>query len=368
MNLRDIGTRSVAPWMIDVALILVALIEAASTAPAGDVWATALSFVAAAGLLLRHRAPWVSLLLALPGLFLGCATVAAVVALYSLAITDTRRRLLVLAAAVAFVVYLTVAYTSPAPAVHPMAAVISSLMFAVAPVALGSLVATRHRLTASLSALREAQEAERRRVADEAVARERATLSREMHDVVSHQVSLIAVQAGALQVRTNDPAVREASRAIRRLSVATLEELRTMVALLRGSGMSTTPDVMPQPVLTDVDRLVTESGLDVNLDLDLPCDLPLPVQRAIYRTIQECLTNARKHAPGAAVTIRATCSGEAVELHVTNSRPTRPPLPLPGSRLGLIGLSERAMMLDGSVTASATPDGGFETVLRAPAR
>ncbi len=352
--------------VIDAAVIAIALIEAATTIPAGEFWPTALSFVAAVGLLLRHRAPWWSLALALPGLFLGCATVAAVASLYSLAVGGIRLVLSIIAAAVSFVVILTNALTAPVAPPHPMGALISSLMFAAAPVALGTLVATRHRLTDSLAELRQAQDVERRRSAAEAVARERTTLSREMHDVVSHQVSLIAVQAGALQVRAPDATVRTAAQAIRRLSVATLEELRTMVALLRAGGSGTSPDVTPQPVLADVGSLIADSGQAVTLALDLPEDLPLPIQRAIYRTIQECLTNARKHAPGASVTITGVVVDDQVEVRVANGPTAAPPLPLPGAGIGLIGLSERAASLDGRLIAGATADGGFATRLRAP--
>ena len=101
---------------------------------------------------------------------------------------------------------------------------------------LGRLVQARRDLAHRLSEIEEAREHERLLRSQAVLARERAQLAREMHDVVSHQVSLIAVQTGALQVAATDPDFEEGARTIRSLSVDTLDELRHMVTLLRASG------------------------------------------------------------------------------------------------------------------------------------
>jgi signal transduction histidine kinase len=194
------------------------------------------------------------------------------------------------------------------------------------------------------------------------LAQERARLAREMHDVVSHQVSLIAVQAGALRITTHDAAVRETADAIRNLSVQTLDELRQMVAVLRADG-GHVPELAPQPRLSDIDRLVHGSGQAVRVVLDGVGDRswPDPIERAAYRTVQEALTNISKHAPGAAATVQIAPWGSGLSVAVRNgpSRDAPSATDLPGGGHGLIGLRERAELLGGGVSAAATPDGGF---------
>ena len=205
-----------------------------------------------------------------------------------------------------------------------------SVAQAAAPLFLGQLVQARRELSLRLVEVSEAREHERLLIAQSVLAKERAQLAREMHDVVSHQVSLIAVRAGALQVGSRDPEAKEAAATIRRLSVQTLDELRHMVGVLRASGSRPT-ELTPQPSLADLDRLVTGSGIDADLRTDLPDDLPPPVQRAVYRTVQEALTNIRKHAPGATATIRVLQRGRHRPRHRHQHR-AHPPRPLPARR------------------------------------
>lgn len=180
------------------------------------------------------------------------------------------------------------------------------LATAAAPVLFGQLLQAQRDLARRLVEIEEAREHERALHAQAVLARERAQLAREMHDVVSHQVSLIAVRAGALQVAAKDADAKEAARTIRSLSVTTLDELRTMVTLLRASGGQAT-ELTPQPTLVDLHRLVESSGTHAQLKGELPPTVGTPTQRAPYRTVQEALTNVRKHAPGA--TARQAVSG-----------------------------------------------------------
>jgi signal transduction histidine kinase len=150
-----------------------------------------------------------------------------------------------------------------------------ALAMAAAPVFLGQLVQARRDLSRRLVEVEQAREHERVLHAQAVLARERAQLAREMHDVVSHQVSLIAVQAGALQVALGDPQLRQAARTIRELSVSTLDELRTMVTLLRISSGPVT-ELSPQPTLADLTRLVTSSGIPARLTGGLPTGAGLP--------------------------------------------------------------------------------------------
>ena len=242
-----------------------------------------------------------------------------------------------------------------------------ALLYAATPIALGALVRTRSELSDRVAELSAARAAERLRDEQDVLRQERARLSREMHDVVSHQVSLIAVQAGALQVSSPDPAARGAAGVIRSLAVRTLDELRQMVGVLRAEGAPTRGD-KPQPTLDDLPRLVADSGLPAELVTDVTTDLAPPLQRAVYRTIQEGLTNARKHAPGAAVRVSVRTSTATIDVVIENDAPTEPALALPSGGAGLRGLRERAELLGGRLAASSEPGGAFRLAVSLPRR
>ena len=239
---------------------------------------------------------------------------------------------------------------------------------AAAPAALGLLGSTTAELKSRLDELQRTRESEHRLRAAQAVTAERARIAREMHDVVAHEVSLIAVQAGALQVSSKDEDVRRTAAQLRKLSVRTLTELRAMVGFLRAAGAGSV-DLAPQPTLADLRRLTGDAGFDVTLRLDdgLAGDpnLPAPVQRAAYRTVQEALTNVRKHAAGAPATVTVGRHASALTVEVVNVAPGMADNrghsagQLPGGGHGLAGLRERASMLGGAVAAGPTPDGGF---------
>ncbi len=362
--MKALAPAALPRWAVEAVLLVAAAAEAAITLFDSGLLSTVFSFVAAAGLLLRRRAPWAAVALALPGLVFGCASIAAVIALYSLAVQRPHRMVLGGAITTMFIAHVAGAAGAEIPQ-HPVGMLTTAAMFALAPAAVGVLVATRCQLVDSLAELSEVHTAQRERAAAEAVRHERELLAREMHDVVSHQVSLMAVQAGALQVRARDEESRAGARTIRQLCVTTLEELRTMLTVLR-TGDRSAPQTAPQPCLSDVTALTETSGLEVTVELDLPDSLSAPVQRAIYRTIQEALTNVRKHAPGTTVSVRGHVTEGMLEVRVCNSAPQMPGLGLPGSGLGLVGLSERAHILGGSVASGHTPDGGYETTLSVP--
>lgn len=102
-------------------------------------------------------------------------------------------------------------------------------------------------------------------------------------------------------------------------------------------------------------------------ELARPADISTTAQRAVYRTIQEALTNVRKHAPGARADVRLWHDAHHFGVTVTNTAPTRPTVALPSARHGLIGLKERAELLHGTLTTEPTPQGGYRIELRAPA-
>ncbi|WND23780.1 sensor histidine kinase [Streptomyces violaceus] len=146
-----------------------------------------------------------------------------------------------------------------------------------------------------------------------------------MHDVVAHKVSLISLQAGALQVgRPGDADVRTTARSIHELSAQTLTELRHLVGVLRTAG-GTDTQAVPRAGLAGITDLVRDSGLPVDLDVPTsPAAVPEAVERAAYRTVQEALTNICKHAPGARARIRVHfAAGLHIEVH--NSPPPGSP-------------------------------------------
>ncbi len=351
--------------LIDVALAVAAFVDVAVSIGRWSPAETALALTAVLGLLVRRRLPWVSVVLVLPGLVIDSMTLAAPIALYSLARRERRVWPLVAAGTVVFACFLL-------PDWHPPAldllapSLLYAFLYAATPIALGALVRTRAELSERLAELSSARETERRRTEQDVLRRERARISREMHDVVSHQVSLIAVQAGAWQVASTDPAAQRGARVIRELAVRTLDELRQMVGVLRAEG-ALAPSAAPQPTIGDLPRLVEQCGMDAALTTDLPDDLAPAVQRAVYRTVQEGLTNARKHAPGARVAVSAVATTTTIEVVVCNSTGTADAITLPSSGTGLRGLRERAELLGGRLEA-APADGGFRLAVSVPRR
>ncbi|MFD9408059.1 sensor histidine kinase [Streptomyces sp. NPDC059989] len=358
----------VPPPARDAALVALAALDAWLSFWDGTPLGLALAAIACGALAVRRRFPLAAFLLTLPATLVQDILVAPVAALYTLAERSRDRRLLAVCAFLSAAAMAVAMQSDPENSrAWTLIYLLYNLATAIAPVLLGQLVQARRDLARRLVEIEEAREHERELHAQAVLARERAQLAREMHDVVSHQVSLIAIQAGAMQVAAKDADSREAARTIRSLSVDTLDELRTMVTLLRASGGATT-ELTPQPTLADLRRLVASSGIEAELTGDLPASVGTPAQRALYRTVQEALTNVRKHAPGAMATVELWHDGDAVGVTVTNSAPSRTSLPLPGAHLGLLGLKERADILHGTFESGPTNEGGYRVRMRIPSR
>ncbi|MBW1599763.1 histidine kinase [Streptomyces sp. JJ38] len=324
-------------------------------------WSCLLSLAAAGALLLRRRFPRTVFLMTLPGLLTGVALIAAMVALENIVHVERRTWLVRLATAC-----VVLGSFVPWPLHHLVEATLSdnvqaliyALMLGILPAVIGLLRQTRHDLSARITELATVRDHERALHAETVVARERARIAREMHDVVSHQASLIAVQATALELTAEHEATREVAGTLRKSAVTILQELRSMVLVLRASGAGPT-ELAPQPRLADLPRLVEASGVPATLHLDTPADAVLPegVERAAYRTVQEALTNVRKHAPGASTTVDVEVDEERVLVRVRNGPATLPPEGLPSGGQGIVGLQERVTLLGGTFAAERTPDG-----------
>jgi signal transduction histidine kinase len=199
-----------------------------------------------------------------------------------------------------------------------------------------------------------------------AAAAERARMSRELHDVISHSVGVMVVQASAARVALDsDPAAaRQALGQLEATGRQTLAELRRLLTVLHAD----TAERTPQPGLAAVGTLVDQvrmAGLPVELDLaGKRRTLPPGVELAGYRIVQEALTNVMKHAPGARARVRVAFEAESLQLEVEDDGTRSGPA---GAGYGLAGMQERASMYGGSVEAGPLSDGGFRVVARLPA-
>ncbi|MFJ8677536.1 sensor histidine kinase [Streptomyces sp. NPDC093589] len=209
------------------------------------------------------------------------------------------------------------------------------------------------------------RDAERERAAQirAAITAERHAVARDLHDTVAHAVTLMVLQAtGARLIAREDPdAAVTALASIENAGRRAMEDLRAMLHVLRQDPDG--PDG-PPPSLEQLAALVETaraSGVDAALDTSaLTAELPRPLAVTAYRTVQEGLTNAARHAPGASVRITLRTTPGQLTITVTNGPPhAGRPSPTEGSGTGLAGLRERVTALAGTLTAGPQPDGGY---------
>jgi signal transduction histidine kinase len=213
------------------------------------------------------------------------------------------------------------------------------------------------------------QAADRVAEARRALNEERLQIARELHDVVAHTLSVIAVQAGvANHVATEHP--DEASRAlssIEETSRGALQEMRSMLGFLREDGTPRSPSALPG--LTDLDGLVARgaaAGIRVNLVIDGERPALSPgLDRAAYRVIQEAVTNVIKHAATTNCRVGVTYGSDAVSIEVVDDG-VGTDTGLASAGHGIIGMRERVIMYGGEFTAEARPAGGFRVNARFP--
>ncbi|WP_345555657.1 sensor histidine kinase [Streptomonospora halophila] len=232
------------------------------------------------------------------------------------------------------------------------------------PLAVGLWIGTRRVLIANLRERAERLEHEQHLLADQAITAERTRIAREMHDVVAHRVSLMVLHAGGLEVSAPDERTAQSAALIRSTGRDALAELREILGVLRDAPEADSAPTAPQPVLADIDRLVEEwraAGMPVHRSAEgIPVEVPAHTQRTAYRTVQEALTNAAKHAPGAAVRVHLNYRTESLEITVENAAP--PPATAeapPSSGYGLAGLRERVVLAGGELRAGPLPGGGW---------
>ncbi|MEU6069263.1 MULTISPECIES: sensor histidine kinase [Streptomyces] len=201
---------------------------------------------------------------------------------------------------------------------------------------------------------------------------ERTTIARELHDVVAHHMSVVAIQAEAAPYRVENPPpeLEKAFATIRENAVAALTELRRVLGVVRAEDYEA-PDA-PQPTLADLDSLldnVREAGLGVEKTVTGAVrELPQGVELSAYRIVQEALSNSLRHAPGAGARVEIGYVLGGLGLRIVNGPPPAPDLvkPSPGAGHGITGMRERVSMLNGEMTAGPAQDGGYEVTVFLP--
>jgi len=238
------------------------------------------------------------------------------------------------------------------------------LMLTIGPWLVGRVVQSRRKLAEQLQARNEELRAEQELFAAESVRYERARIARELHDIVAHCLSVMVVQASAGQrvAAADRDGVAEALESVAEAAAQAQTEVGRLVELLSGGP---TGPAGPPPGLAMVDELVRRasgSGLAVSCRFAGSCDRLAPAaSEAAYRVVQEALTNALKHAPGAPVDITVRSQGAEVAVDVVNAPGRQRPsgLERSGGGFGLAGMRDRVAACGGSLTCGPTQAGGW---------
>ncbi|MGC0379141.1 sensor histidine kinase [Streptomyces sp. SAI-229] len=226
------------------------------------------------------------------------------------------------------------------------------------------LASSRDRVTE----LQQAQEEATRR----AVAEERARIAAELHDVVTHNVSVMVIQAGAARkvMDVVPEQSKEALLAVEAGGRAAMAELRHVMGLLAAPDHERPDGLEPQPGLAQLDALVARvraAGTPVSVGVSLPSEpLPSGVDLAAYRVVQEALTNTIKHARGAEASVAIGYTDDWLEIEVTDTGGVKDAPPVESNGRGHMGLRERLAVYEGELTTGPTPNGGYRVTARIP--
>ncbi|HEX2053969.1 MAG TPA: sensor histidine kinase [Actinomycetota bacterium] len=308
----------------------------------------------------------VTVLLGFPAYMLGPAVL---FAMYSAGTQLPRRSSAAAAAAVTTSVALLVA---AGPAYPGPASTVFYAVLAAAAWWLGTVV--RRSRTAAEEHARRADElaATREELARYAVSEERRRIARELHDVVAHSMTVVAMHAGTgRMVAGKDPSAAVTALAtVERLSREALQDMRRLVGLLRAGGEED-DGLAPAPGLADLHRLVAEvvgtgMAVEVKTSGDLDTVPPGPALAA-YRIVQEALTNAVRHSGAARAELVVELDESELRISITNGPPEASiATGGDGGGMGMVGMRERVALYDGTLTAGPLPDGGYRVEARIP--
>ncbi|TDD16591.1 sensor histidine kinase [Kribbella turkmenica] len=362
-SVRRRPRRSVRDWVVDSLVFVIAvfvgilLFEDGSKDPVGEgLLAVDLVFGSLLCLALWFRRRWpvqLALLSGVIGTFSDMAGGAGMILIVTVAIHCRLRTTLLIFVvnAVSAAVYMQVRHE---PEIE--AFVVAAAAIYIALMAWGLYIRSRRQLLQTLRDRADRAEVVAKLQAEQAQLRAREEIAREMHDVLGHRLSLLSVHAGALAYRpdASTEEIAGAAEVIRASAHQALQDLREVIGVLRAPVGE-----LPQPTFADLPVLVEgsrEAGLPVDLVMDAPGSLPEHVGRTAYRIVQEGLTNALKHAPGEPVKISVTgAPSNGLFVEMRNPAPNR----RRGDGKGLLGLSERAALVDGRLEHGRTPEGEF---------
>lgn len=313
----------------------------------------------------RRWALGVAIVCLLLGTISISATPAGLIALFSLAVHRPVRQTLI---AVALWTPSILAFAAYSPTTDVVSVVVRVIPLVLAVTAWGMFLRARRQLLFTLRERAVRAEADQRLHEDKARRAERTRIAREMHDVLAHRISLLALHAGALEVRPDlsPEKVRETAELLRATARQALEELRSVIGLLRNPGEDPTPPV-PLPTLSDIGRLVDETRLagakiDFEMRVDHADTVPNALGRDAYRIVQEALTNIGKHARGTASRVRVSgAHGAGLRVTIRNRKPLHAGVGpvLPGAGAGLLGLQERVDLAGGILVHGPDSSGDF---------
>jgi signal transduction histidine kinase len=330
----------------------------------------ALGVFASLGLWLRRRWPvGLAVIIGLFAIYSLSASAVALIALFTVAVHRRLATAVLVAAGYALTSFLTLLVRPDSSQPNWWQGVLG-VVCVVAVLALGMFVRARRQL--SLIERERAASEQELRVA-QARQMERSRIAREMHDVLAHRLSLLSLQAGALELWPDAPPaeVARTAGAIRSNAHGALEDLREVIGVLRSARVDDNsadgePE-RPQPTLADLPMLIDESR-KAGMQVALACEVtdlgsvPEAMGRTAYRIVQEGLTNARKHADHAEVSVAvrgAAADGLTVEIRNPWPEAATPATPIPGAGMGIIGLAERAALTGGRLEHGRTPAGEF---------
>ncbi|MEG3635903.1 sensor histidine kinase [Micromonospora palythoicola] len=377
--------RTTRDWLVDslaflasLAWVVLASFDAASPNPAFaerlpyDWMIVADAFfglACTAALWWRRRWPVGLVLATLPMALFSTASSIALLIIYFTAVVHRRTAVALAVTGAGLLTNFFFTLLRPDPAGSYWISTLWGVVITLLVLAWGMFVRARRQLVLSLRERAERAEAEQQLRVAQARQLERTRIAREMHDVLAHRISLLSLHAGALEFRPDAPApeVARAAGVIRDSAHAALQDLREVIGVLRAETALPDDPERPQPTLDDLPALIAESraaGTRVELreGVAAPDRLPVAVGRSVYRIVQEGLTNARKHAHGAAVTVGLNgAPGDGLRVEIRNRRPVgeAPRTPIPGTGTGLVGIAERVSLAGGRLEHGCDERGDF---------
>jgi signal transduction histidine kinase len=368
---------AIAPWVLDGALVLVVLAPTLALAGHGlhqgrgrAVAAVSASILTTLPLLVRRRWPVeVLVFILIVGVAIPSAAIVwppALVAVYTIAARRPWRVAVASAtvAAVAFDVHLLVWDYNV-----PLFAVIAGVALSGAALALGLYRQSRLEYFEEVRERALQLERERELLDEQAASDERLRIARELHDVVAHNVSLMVIQAQALQTTAEDPdAARRGAHTIAELGRDAMSEMHRTLELMRTD--ETAEERKPQPALNDLGPLLERAraaGVDVQLSVKgAPKPLPAGVELSAYRIVQEALTNVIKHSGSETARVELRYGDRGLELEIIDHGDAGGEPGVPTSGHGLVGMRERAALFGGSLEAGPQDGNGYRVLATLP--